>query len=50
MTYEIFPDNNDPASWRTEAVDDDGGCYVTAFSGPHAEARARQYAAWVQNQ
>jgi len=29
--------------WWVEYQDDDGGCYVTIFSGPMAELRARGY-------
>jgi hypothetical protein len=29
--------------WWVEYFDDDGGCYVTIFSGPECEARARDY-------
>jgi len=29
--------------WFVEYFDDDGGCYVTVFSGPEAEWRAREY-------
>jgi hypothetical protein len=29
--------------WLVEYFDDDGGCYVTIFSGPAAEHRARGY-------
>lgn len=37
-----------PVSWTVEAVnsDRDGGIDVTVFSGPSAEARAREYARW----
>ena len=28
-------------AWRVEYFDDDGGCYVTIFAGPHAGQRAR---------
>lgn len=34
--------------WRVEHFDDDGGCYVTIFSGPEAEQRARGYHAILQ--
>jgi hypothetical protein len=29
--------------WVLEYSDNDGGCYVTTFSGPMAEQRARGY-------
>lgn len=34
--------------WRVEYFDADGGCYVTIFSGPEAEQRARGYHAMLQ--
>ena len=37
-----------PADWRVEYFDDDGGCYVTIFSGPDAKERASDYAAAVR--
>src|SRR4051812_7320619 len=36
---------NPHGGWNVEQFDDDGGCYVTNFTGPDAEARARAYAA-----
>jgi hypothetical protein len=46
MTWEVFKDKNWPSDWRVEAIDHDGDgeCYVTIFSGPGSEARAREYA------
>jgi hypothetical protein len=32
-----------PGEWLVEYFDDDGGDYVTIFSGQEAEARARDY-------
>jgi hypothetical protein len=29
--------------WHVSYFDGDGGCYVTAFAGPEAEWRAREY-------
>lgn len=48
MSYECVQDSNDPESWRAEAIDhgSEGECYVVIFSGPNAEARAREYTAW----
>src|SRR5689334_16639771 len=39
----VFPDREMAGNWRVEYEDDDGGCYVVIFSGPHAERRARAY-------
>lgn len=38
--------------WRVEAIDyeNEGIVYVTCFSGPDAEERAEEYAAWKNNQ
>jgi hypothetical protein len=33
----------DGAEWRVEYFDEDGGCYVTVFSGPEAAQRALDY-------
>jgi hypothetical protein len=45
---EVVRDANDPNAWRVEKLDsdDDGSVDVAIFAGPHAEARAREYAAW----
>jgi hypothetical protein len=40
---KVFADRETEGAWRVEFFDDDGGCYVTVFSGPHAEKRARAY-------
>ncbi len=39
----VFEDLGGNGDWRVEYFDDDGGCYVTIFSGPLAEHRARGY-------
>jgi hypothetical protein len=39
----VFEDKKQPGDWRVEYFDDDGGCYVTIFCGPMAQARARAY-------
>jgi hypothetical protein len=39
----LLEDRDAPGDWRVEYQDDDGGCYVTIFSGPAAEQRARGY-------
>lgn len=46
MRYDVFLDRKFPGDWRVEAIGNDGEVYVTIFSGPDAEARAREYAAW----
>lgn len=45
------PDSMDGDEWRVEAIDyeSEGECYVTIFSGPSAEERAREYLAWKQS-
>jgi hypothetical protein len=40
---EVFEDREKAGQWRVEFFDSDGGCYVTIFSGPNAELRARSY-------
>ena len=40
---KVFEDLDDSGDWRVEYFDDDGGCYVTIFSGPLAAHRARGY-------
>jgi hypothetical protein len=39
----LLEDRHTRGGWRVEWQDDDGGCYVTIFSGPAAERRAREY-------
>jgi hypothetical protein len=39
----VHGDHDDAGDWRVEYFDSDGGCYVTIFSGPEAEKRARDY-------
>ena len=43
MNWELAEDTENPGDWRAEAVGEDGECYVTIFSGPSAETRAREY-------
>jgi len=43
MNYEIAEDRLFSGDWRVEAVGPGGECYVTIFSGPKAEERARHY-------
>lgn len=40
---QVFQDRAGLPEWRVEYFDTEGGCYVTAFSGPEAERRARAY-------
>lgn len=48
MQYEAFVSeeavNND--EWRVEALNEEGECFIAIFSGPQAQARAEEYAAW----
>jgi hypothetical protein len=48
IEYEAFESKTVPGEWRAEAcgIDDDGSCYVTIFTGPGAQQRAEEYAAW----
>jgi hypothetical protein len=47
MEYEVLEDQFFPGDWRVEAIGQEGEVYVTNFSGPKAEQRAREYAAWM---
>jgi hypothetical protein len=40
---KVCADRVTEGAWRVEFSDDDGGCYVTVFSGPQAEKRAHAY-------
>jgi hypothetical protein len=48
MRYEAFEDRKNPGDWRVEAINfaSEGECYVAIFSGPDAQERAEEYAAW----
>jgi hypothetical protein len=46
MEYEVIEDRKFPGDWRAEAIDNDGRCYITIFSGPNAKQRAEEYARW----
>jgi hypothetical protein len=50
MKYEVAQDTAFPCEWRVEAIDldGDGDCFVALFSGPEAEARAKEYASWKE--
>ena len=39
----VHEDRDGTGEWRVEYYNDDGGCYATAFAGPKAEERARDY-------
>jgi hypothetical protein len=41
---KVFEDREHAGSWRVERTDDDGGCEVAIFDGPHARDRAILYA------
>ncbi len=49
LTYRVIPDKEIIDVWRVEAHDEEseGECYVTIFSGPYAEIRAKEYLALV---
>ena len=44
----VFEDRHGSTEWRVEYFDNDGGRYVTVFSGPEAERRAREYFAGLK--
>lgn len=50
MRAELIQDKENPAQFRVEAIDDDGGCEVAVFSGPNALDRAVIFAGsdWYQ--
>ena len=43
MKYELLADRYEADTWRVEAVDDEGRCFVVVFTGPMAEDRAYRY-------
>jgi hypothetical protein len=43
-TAKVFEDREHPGEWRVEWFDDDGGCEVEIFTGPHARDQAIRYA------
>lgn len=45
--YEVAEDADFAGEWRVEGFGLDGECYVAIFSGPKAEHRAKNYAAWL---
>jgi hypothetical protein len=52
MRWEYFEDKKVPGDWRVEGYDDanEGSVYVTIFSGPKAELRAKQYRGWHEHE
>lgn len=48
MEYEVIRSKDVPEEWRVEGIDfdSDGQVYVAIFSGPNAQDRAHEYAAW----
>lgn len=48
LEYEVVEDRKYTGDWRVEAInsDGDGEVFVAIFSGPDAEGRAAEYAAW----
>ena len=48
MLHEVVKDRTAMDTWRVEAINQegDGEVFVTIFSGPDSEARAREYADW----
>lgn len=52
MDYEVVVSQDVPDSWVVEAInyEGDGEIYSALFSGPDAEIRAREYAAWKSHQ
>ena len=51
MKYEATASKDVPEEYRVEAIDSKSGeCYVVIFSGPDAEERALEYAAFKNTQ
>jgi len=48
LNWEATEDRRHPGEWHVEAIDwpNDGRVFVTIFTGPCAEERAREYLAW----
>ena len=46
MHYEVTPSKGAEDEWRVEGIDydQDGQVYVSIFSGPGAQVRAKEYA------
>jgi hypothetical protein len=43
-TATLFSDKAEPNAYRVEAIDDDGGCEISLFTGPGALDRAIAFA------
>lgn len=52
MKWEVVQSRWCPADWIVEAIDyqNEGQVYVATFSGPLAQERAEEYAAWKTKQ
>lgn len=50
LKWEVVESRQCPGVWHVEAIDDagEGEIRMAVFSGPDAEGRARQYAAWTK--
>jgi hypothetical protein len=50
MLYEVTESKGTKGEWHVEAInyDVDGEIYVTIFSGPKAQERAKDYAQWKE--
>ena len=46
MQYEVMQSRGVVDELRVEAINQGGEVYVTLFSGPNAQNRAKEYAAW----
>ena len=46
MTYEVVQSRLFPDTWVAEAIGPEGEAYIACFTGPEAEERAREYAAF----
>lgn len=48
MEYQVVADKLTRGDWRVEAINHagEGECFVTIFSGPDSETRAKEYASW----
>ena len=50
MIYEIIKSQDSSDGWRIEGInyEKDGEIYVTVFSGPLAEKRAKEYMCFLE--
>ena len=48
MTFEVARSRGMQDEWRVEAINEqgEGEIYIALFSGPEAQSRAEEYAAW----